>query len=413
MANFKTKTIKEIFDSFMSKYTVLRSKYGDTTPLLEKSFIKTIGYAIAGIAATLWQLSVWVYKQLFPQTCELPALKFWGSLIGVEYNQGQNANLTILLNRVTASYLVSGTVYKDLNSGLIFKTVSQVNAEEGQIRTTVQCTSSGSVGNLPVDTVLNIANPLDGIPSTAVVTEIKIEGTENEDVETYRKRVLYGFRNKNETGSPRDYVNWALEVSGIVDVFPYLLNEGIMTLFLVANGSGKERTPSGHLEPNPFPLWVDGNFTEFEGSGQFLQVAQSIEGSEIGVHNRRPAMATVELKAPNYTGFDVEINGLTDISYNEAIKNAIVGVLDAKRPHIVVVDYPIAKARINNPELSAACLGVLNGESFTSFILKNEADEVINETILGIGCLAYLKTLKINDEIYYTTEQTEETSVDE
>lgn len=413
MANFKTKTIKEIFDSFMSKYTVLRSKYGDTTPLLEKSFIKTIGYAIAGIAATLWQLSVWVYKQLFPQTCELPALKFWGSLIGVEYNQGQNANLTILLNKVTASYLVSGTVYKDLNSGLIFKTVSQVNAEEGQIKTTVQCTSSGSVGNLPVDTVLNIANPLDGIPSTAVVTEIKIEGTENEDVETYRKRVLYGFRNKNETGSPRDYVNWALEVSGIVDVFPYLLNEGIMTLFIVANGSGKERTPSGNLKPNPFPLWVDGNFTEFEGSGQFLQVAQSIEGSEIGVHNRRPTMATVELKAPNYTGFDVEINGLTDISYNEAIKNAIVGVLDAKRPHIVVVDYPIAKARINNPELSAACLGVLNGESFTSFILKNEAGEVINETILGIGCLAYLKTLKINDEIYYTTEQTEETGVDE
>lgn len=410
MANFKTKTIKEIFDSFMSQYTVLRSKYGDTTPLLQKSFIKTIGYAIAGVAATLWQLAVWIYKQIFPQTCELPALKFWGSLIGIEYNQGQSANLTILLNKVTASYLVSGTVYKDLNSGLIYKTVSQVNAENGQIVTTVQCTSSGSVGNLPVDTVLNIANPLDGIPSTAVVTEIKIEGTEDEDVETYRKRVLYGFKNKNETGSPRDYVNWALEVSGIVDVFPYLLNEGIMTLFLVANGSGKERTPSGDLTPNPFPLWVDGNFTEFEGSGQFLQVAQSIEGSEIGSHNRRPAMATVELKAPNYSAFDVEINGLTDISYNEAIKNAIVGVLDAKRPHIVVVDYPIAKARINNPELSAACLGVLNGESFTSFILKNEANEVINETILGIGCLAYLRTLKINDEVYYTTEVEENSS---
>ena len=243
MANFTTKTIKEIFDSFMSQYTVLRSKYGDTKPLLRKSFIKTIGYAIAGIAATLWQLSVWIYKQIFPQTCELPALKFWGSLIGIEYNQGQNANLTILLNKVTASYLVSGTVYKDLNSGLIYKTVSQVNAENGQILTTVQCTSSGSVGNLPVDTVLNIANPLDGIPSTAVVTEIKIEGTEDEDVETYRKRVLYGFKYKNETGSPRDYVNWALEVSGIVDVFPYLLNEGIITLFLVANGTGKQRTP--------------------------------------------------------------------------------------------------------------------------------------------------------------------------
>lgn len=407
MANFTIKTIKEISDSFMANYTVLRVKYSDTTPLLKKSFIKTLGYAIAGVAATIWQLAVWIYKQIFPQTCELPALKLWGSLIGVEYNEGQSTNLTILLNDVTASYLVSGTVYKDLTSGLIYKTISQVNAENGKIKTTVECSTAGEVGNIPVGTVLTIANPLDGIPSTATVEEIKIEGTEDEEVETYRKRVLYGFRKKSESGSPLDYYNWALEVSGIVDVFPYLLNEGIMTLFVVAAGSGKERTPTGVITPNPFPFWEDGNFTEFDGSGQFLQVAQSIEGSEIGVHNRRPAMATVELKAPNYTGLDVEINGLTDISYNESIKEAIVSVLDAKRPHIVVLNYPESKARINNPELSSACMGVIEGETFTSFILKDDSG-VINETKLGIGCLAYLRTLKINDEIYYTTEPANE-----
>lgn len=401
MANFTTKTIKEIFDSFMAKYTVLRSKYGDDSPLLEKSFIKTIGYAISGIAASLWQLGVWIYKQIFPQTCDLPALKFWGGLIGVEYSEGQAANLTIQLNEVTASYLVSGTVYKDLNSGLIYKTVSQVNAENGQIITTVQCSTSGSVGNLPVGTVLNIANPLDGIPSTATVTEVKIEGSENEETETYRKRVLYGFRNKTESGSPIDYYNWALQVSGIVDAFPYILNEGVVTLYLVASGSGKNRTPSGEVTPNPFPQWVNGNFIEFDGSGQFLQVAQSIEGSEVGVHNRRPVMATVDLKAPNYTAFDIEINGLNDISFNEAIKNAIIGVLDVKRPHIVVLNYPLNKAKINAPELSAAVLSVLEGETFTSFILKDSLGNVINESTLGIGCLPYLRTLKINNEIYY------------
>ena len=238
MANFTTKTIKEIFDSFMAKYSVLRSKYGDSSPLLEKSFIKTLGYAIAGIAASIWQLAVWVYKQIFPQTCELPALKFWGGLIGVDYNYGQAVNLSVRLQDVTASYLVSGTVYKDLNSGLIYKTISQVNAENNSILTTVQCTTSGVVGNIPVGTVLNIANPLDGIPSTATVEEIKIEGTEDEEVETYRKRVLYGFRKKSESGSPLDYYNWALEVSGIIDAFPYVLTEGIMTLYIVANGSG-------------------------------------------------------------------------------------------------------------------------------------------------------------------------------
>lgn len=404
MANFTTKTIKEIFDSFMAKYNVLRNKYGDNSPLLEKSFIKTIGYSIGGVAATIWQMSVWVLKQIFPQTCDLEALLLWGGLIGVNYNYGQSTNLTIKLNNVTASYLVSGTVYKDLSTGLIYKTVSQVNAKNNQIITTVQCTTSGEIGNIPVGTVLNIANPLDGIPSTAEVVEIKIEGTADEEVEVYRKRVLYGFKNKTESGSPIDYYNWALEVPGIVDAFPYLLKEGIMTLFLVANGSGENRTPSGEVTPNPFPEWVEGNFKELDGSGQFLQVAQSIEGSEIGVHNRRPAMATVELKTPNYTAFDVEISGLTDISYNEAIKNAIVNVLDGKKPHIVVLNYPVSKAKINQPELSASCLSILDGETFTSFILKNDSGVVINEAILGIGCLAYLRTLKINDSVFYTSE---------
>lgn len=410
MANFTTKTIKEIFDSFMAKYTVLRSKYGDSTPLLEKAFIKTLGYAIAGVLATIWQLAVWIYKQIFPQTCELPALKFWGGLIGVDYNYGQSTNLTVTLQNVGASYLVSGTVYKDLNSGLIYKTISQVNAENGKIITTVECTTSGKVGNIPVGTVLNIANPLDGIPSTATVTEIKIEGTEDEEVETYRKRVLYGFRKKSESGSPLDYYNWALEVSGIIDAFPYILEEGITTLYIVANGTGKDRTPSGTITPNPFPNWVNGNFTPLEGSGQFLQVAQSITGLEIGVHNRRPVMATVELKSPEYTGLNIEINGLSDISYNEAIKNALSSVLDLKRPHIVVLDYPESKAKTNTPELTAACMGVIDGETFTSFVLKNEAGTTINEATLGIGCLFYLKSLTINGDVYYTSENDSEES---
>ena len=184
MANFTTKTIKEVYDTFISKYTIMRNKYGDTSPLLEKSFVKSLGYAIAGIAGNLWQLSVWVYKQCFPQTCDLPVLKFWGGLIGVDYNSGQTANVVIKLTDVTAISLNSGTVYKDLTSGLIFRTVSESITADGIIYATAECSKSGTVGNIPVGTTLNIANPLDGIPATAIVDSFSIEGTEDEEVET-------------------------------------------------------------------------------------------------------------------------------------------------------------------------------------------------------------------------------------
>ncbi len=401
MANFQTKTLKEIHDSFMARYAVLRNKYGDKHPLLEKSFIKSIGYAISGVAVILWQLAVWIYKQCFPQTCDLPMLKFWGNLVGVEYQEGQAANLTILLEGVTAPYLISGTVYKDLESGLIFKTVSQVSNENGQITATVQCSSTGTVGNLSIETVLNIANPLDGIPSTATVQGIKIEGSEDEEVEEYRKRVLYRYRNKTQIGSMIDYYNWALEVPGIVDVLPYVFEEGTTTLYLIASGSGRYRSPSGSLEPNPFPKWENGQFTELTGEGQFLQVAKAIEGTEEGVHDRRPVQAKVELKEAIYTPIKIEITGLSDTSFSEQIRTTLINELDQKRPHIVVLGYSETNAKINSVQLSGIISQVIGEATIQKFTVKKGNDEEISELVLENGSLFYLSELTINSEIIY------------
>lgn len=398
MANFETKTIKQIYDGIIAKYTTLRNKYGDSAPLLEKAAVRSLAYAIAGVAGTLWQLATWIYKQCFPQTCGLAALKFWGNLVGANYKNGEAASLTIELKDVSAQALSAGTTYKHLSSGLIYKTISTVNAIEGVITATAQCTTSGSVGNLATAEELQIANPYDGIPSTASVVNIAVNGTEDEDVEDYRKRVLYKFRNKSQCGSPLDYYIWATEVTGIVDALVYILNAGIVKIFLVSTGSGQDRTPSGSLNPNPFPVWENGQFKELTGSGQMLAVANAIEGTSPGVHDRRPAKATVELSGPNYTPFKIEISGLTDTSYNPAIKDALISVLDGKRPNIVVLGYSEANAKVNKQQLSSAVQGVIGAETFTTIILRDGENNSIDETTLGIGCLAYLSALKINGE---------------
>ena len=152
------------------------------------------------------------------------------------------------------------------------------------------------------------------------------------------------------------------------------------------------------MSPNPFPIWEDGQFKPLEGSGQMLAVANAIEGSSPDVHDRRPAKAIVELSTPIYTGFKVEITGLTDTSYNDAIKNALISVLDEKRPQLIVLDYGVSNARINKIQLSSACTGVIASETFTTFILKDSFDKSIDETTLGIGSLAYLSKLTINGE---------------
>ena len=195
-----------------------------------------------------------------------------------------------------------------------------------------------------------------------------------------------------------------MEVSGIADALPYVLAEGVVTIYCVATGSGLDRTPTGSVTPNPFPSWVDGQFTELTGSGQFLQIANKVEGSEDGVHDRRPVTASVKLMPPNYTPFEIEIDGLTSEDYNEQIKDVLINYFDERRPHLVVLGYSLSGAKINAAQLNAATVEAIEGETFTSFILKDEDETVINEATLGIGCLSYLRKLTINGTVYYTEE---------
>lgn len=402
MANFETKTIKQIYDGIIAKYTTLRSKYGDSSPLLEKAAVRSLAFAYAGVAGTLWQLATWIYKQCFPQTCSLAALKLWGNLVGVDYKKGESASLTIELTGVTAQTLSSGTVYKHLSSGLVYKTISAVNTIDGTITATAQCTTSGEIGNLQVGEELQIANPYDGIPSTAIITNVAIQGTEDEEVEDYRKRVLFRFRNKAQGGSAVDYFIWATEVPGIVDAFPYVINEGLISLYLVSSGSGLDRTPTGNVNPNPFAKWENGQFVNFTGSGQMLAVANSIEGSSPGVHDRRPMNARVRLMAPNYTPFTVEIAGLTSEEYQESIKNVLIDYFDTKRPNLIVLNYDESEAKVNKQQLSRVISNAIENATFTTIELKDKDGNSINETTLGIGCLAYMTQLKINGVVVYT-----------
>lgn len=405
MANFETKSIKQIHDDIIARYTALMNKYGFLTPLLTKSAVEAMAWAVAGVMGPLWLYGLYIYKQCFPQSCCLTILKLWGALIGVDYKYGQKANLKIKLTNVSASILSAQTVFKHLSTGLTFKTVSQAAEENGIIIATVECTQTGPLGNLEMGTFLNIANPIEGIPDIADVVSISILGSTDEETETYRKRVLYKFRNKSQYGSPIDYFIWCLEVPGIKDVLPYIFEDGTITIFPITTGSGKKRTPTGTLTPNPFPLWQNGQFTPYTGSGQMLALANSIEGSDINTHDRRPCMAQVDLKPhANYVPFSVEIQGLEDASFNEEIKNALTNILDAKRPEIIFIDYPLKNAKINKIQLTSAVYDVINGKTFTSFLLKNAQGQSIDEAILGIGEIAYLDKLTINEDLVFNAE---------
>lgn len=403
MAEFKRKYTKEIYDNFIAEYNSLRQKYADddTSPVLPKSVVKSLGYAFAAEISTLWGMATWTLKQCFPQSADLPALKLWGGLVGVDYKNGQSANLTIRLENVTAQYLEVGAVYKDLTTGLVFQTTSRVNAKDGVITANVKCLKGGNVGNLPAGTILTLTTNYEGIPPTATVESIAVTGSDDEGKEVYRKRVLARYKSKPRGGTVVDYYNWAMETAGLVDCLPYVLEEGKLTMYLVADGTANGRTPTGNVIPNPFPEYDNGQITPLTGSGQFLNAAQKIEGDET-IGYRRLLNTKVELKPPVYTPVTVAITGLTgneDGQFNAAIKSAIIENLDAKRPNILALGYDKTNATVNKYSLIGLVTSAIDGNLFTGLSLKDGKNEEADEIVLGIGELCYLRELTINGTV--------------
>lgn len=395
---FEFKTIKDVYNNIITKYQTLLEDNEKSSPLLPVAVVKTLAAAFSGETFILWQYAKWIQTQCFPQTATwLPAMKMWGSLVGVEYKTGQKTVLELELTNVTASFLSAQTVYKDLSSGYIYKTLSQVQNFDGKITVKAQCSISGENTVLSPGTILQIANPIDGIPQTASVTGIIINGSSDEDKNDYKTRYLYRFRNKPQGGSPVDYLLWATEANGINFAMVYIFEEGIVTVIPVADGSGLNRSPSGDVLPNPFPIWENGNFTELTGSGQMLEVAQKIEGSEIGQHDRRPATAVVKLENIIYHGYCVEISGLSDISFIPEIKQTLINFLDTRKPHIIALNTDENLAKINSFTLSSLIQNSIGNATMQSFILKEQNGEIITgDSVLAVKELAWLSSLTIN-----------------
>lgn len=390
-------TLKEISNIVINAFTTkLKSGYA----LLKKSILKAFSWAFAGSNMLLWKYLSWMFYQVFPQTASLPYLILWGYLVNVDYEYGKKTVLKVEADDVTASYILTGTVYKHLESGNIYTVLSTSTPVNGVCSFNVEAKKTGTDGNIDIGELLELTNPLDGIPSKAKVIDVAVEGTEDEDVEAYRTRVLARFRRKAQGGAFMDYRDWCLEVSGVADALPYCLKEGTVSIYLVGDGSGKNRTPSGSVTPNPFPEWENGQMKTLSGSGHFYNAAMSINGTGDALNTRRPATSKVELLTPVFKGFKVVISGLTPNNKTviSDIKQAIFDYLDKKRPHIIAIGYTEQDAQINSNTLNGEVQNIVKDYkgSYSSFKLLNTEDEEISEYYLGIGELAYLNKLSIN-----------------
>lgn len=387
----QTPTIQELSDNIVAQ---ISASIGQKIPLLPKSFIRVLAKTIAGVFMLLYKYAGFMFLQMFVSTATADEVEIngkvikplieWGRLIGV--SDPTPAIATELSIQVSVNnqlgVLPAGTQLTSPITGVTYITTSSVPLDSANVTVTIQATSDyiGSVGNLSVGDTVSFVNPLANVSKNAIVLSQITTGTDAEDTEVYRQRVIDKFQKRPQGGAYADYQQWGEEVAGVVNVYPYTSNfPGQVDVYV-------EATPASAGNSDGIPTLA-----------QLQTVFDIINYNQSGKANRRPANALVNTFAISRLAFDVRITGLVVddlVSVRNNIELALTEYFLEKEPYIVGLSIPPRLDRITKTSIAGVVENIVTAQNgiFSSVIVTLN-DALIDIYSLGIGEKAKLGSI--------------------
>ncbi|MGI5116857.1 baseplate J/gp47 family protein [Treponema sp. SP13] len=211
----------------------LQEKFNNRLRLLPKAFITVLAKVLAAIYIIPFKLCGWFFLQLFPDTASWdtvtvqghtfrPLVKL-GNLFGLGDPLTGDAWRGKIKVAVTeqGKTLAFGTQLKSARTGFVYCIADTVLLDKSEQIVGVYCTESGTDGRLSNGEELAFVSPLAYVGRTAKVTETTQDGTDDESEAHYRRRVINKYGTQPQGGALADYRQWALDVAGVLQVYPY------------------------------------------------------------------------------------------------------------------------------------------------------------------------------------------------
>ncbi len=136
------------------------------------------------------------------------------------------------------------------SDGIQFEVVADTTLTGGTASVTLRAMVAGQIGNTAASSALLFVSPVAGINSNAVVGVGGIvNGTDTEDLESLRSRMLKKIRRPPQGGSVSDYENWCLEINGVTRVWvrPLYSGAGTVQIFFVRDNDASYIPDAGEV----------------------------------------------------------------------------------------------------------------------------------------------------------------------
>ena len=212
-----------------------------SSPILKKSVLGVLANVFAGSVHSLYGFGEWLADQLFPDTAESAFLDRIAGIWGISRKPATFSGGNAVITGTNGAVVPSGTLYQDPNNNE-YETTADITISNGTVSVPVEADASGSAGNLPAGTVLNIVNPIAGIMSQAAVDSNGLNGgVDTETDDALRGRLITRIQNPPHGGDVQDYVMWALSVPGVTRAWAYANWMGVGTVgitFVMDNNAG-------------------------------------------------------------------------------------------------------------------------------------------------------------------------------
>lgn len=385
---FTIPTTKQITEANVANF---ESQINQSAPLLPKAFIRVESAVQAMQATGMYKFGVNQAKQNLALTADFDALLNLGSEYGVTYKYATAANLTVETSATGGAQILQSNVAIGDSNGVRYPVDADATESGGKIVNTITAETTGVIGNLSIGDTGTWQTGVSGASRQWTVTAINQLGTEDEDIETYRARVLAEIRTVGGGGNAVDYRRWAEAVEGVERAYPY---------------AGNPISPESSI-PGERTVYVEAQ-TALDPDGiaspaLLATVRDEITTDPVTGLARQPLGMTDEtlyVESITRTAFDVTVTGLNveaakEVSAKSEISTELDRYFRAALPFVDGVDVPADRNdTITAVTVSTSVQGVLTkyGATAQGVTLEKSGATVV-EYLLDQGEMSKLGTV--------------------
>ncbi|ENO4039218.1 baseplate J/gp47 family protein [Escherichia coli] len=356
---FERPGLSELREKSRSRVTGQLEKVGG---LLRFSTLGILADAVAGMTHLHYGYLDWIAQQCTPATATGEYLAAWGALKGIIRKAAEAAACEEVQFTGTPGSTVSAGAALNRADGYQYTLDAEVSIDSDGCGTgsitavlpdpTDDITGGGDDGNADPGTTLTPDVTWSGIDSTVTMVTAATGGSDIEEEEAFRQRVLYAYQNPPQGGAAADYVQWALEVPGVTRAWCVnrALGFGTVGIYIMTDDDSEDNAGG-------FPDGTDGvatneGWTDRKATGMQLTVADYIR-------QYQPVTAVVYVMSPVARHIDFEIQGLS--SATAALKASVESAISEVLYNVDELD---GSGVINLSELHYAIADIEGTEGF-------------------------------------------------